>query len=112
MKAALRKYWKMWVAVCVLALLFLAYFAYRHRAHVSSAFGWISEETGGKTIAVLTIALTLCGLVYGLFCFIFPILVYSGLRDLRRRTAEIEQTIQMCAKTLTGEGSERKSNKD
>jgi len=112
MKAGLRKYWKVYLGLCVLGLLFLAYFGYRHRGHVSSAFSWISEETGGKTMAVLTIALTLCALVYALFCFIFPILVYLGVRDLRRRTAEMEQTIQMCAKILTSEGSDGRGRPD
>lgn len=112
MKAGLRKYWKVYVGLFLLGLLFLAYFGYRHPGHVSSAFGWISEETGGKTMAVLTIALTLCALVYGLFCFIFPILVYFGVRDLRRRTAEMEQTMQMCAKILTSQGSNGRSGPD
>jgi hypothetical protein len=93
-KFGLIRSWKAWLSALGLICLALAYFGYRYRGHVFSAFGWISEETGGKTMAVLTIALTLCALIYALFCLLFPIIVCFGLRDLRRRTAEIEQTTQ------------------
>ena len=108
MKLGLRKYWKVWLSASLLGLLVLAYFGYRYRAHVSSAFGWISEETGGKAMGVLTIALTLCGLVYAFFCLIFPIIVYVGLRDLRRRMAEIEKTLQTFVSLSTREANDRR----
>jgi hypothetical protein len=100
MKLGLRKYWKVWLSAFAFGILVLAYLGYRYRGHVSSAFGWISEETGGKTMAVLTIALTLCAVVYALFCLILPIIVYFGLRDLRRRTAHLEETMQTFVRLL------------
>jgi hypothetical protein len=45
-------------------------------------------------MAVLTIALALCALAYGLFCFILPFIVYFSLKDLRQRTARLEDTLQ------------------
>jgi hypothetical protein len=103
MKFGSRKYSKVWLAalfLCLLGILVLVYLGYRYQGHVSSAFGWISEETGGKKMAVLAIALTLSGLIYGFFCLIAPIIVVLGLRDLRRRTAEMEKTVQTFATLL------------
>ncbi len=93
MKFGLRRFWKNLVGVGALIVLALIYFGFRYRGHVSSAFGWISEETGGKMMAVLTIALASIGLAYGAFCLIFPIIVFSRLNDLRRRIAEVAQNV-------------------
>jgi hypothetical protein len=102
MKLGSRKYGKLSALILgLLGVLALAYLGYRYRGHVSSAFGSISGETGGTTMAVLTIVLTLGGLIYGLFCLISPIIVLCGLRDLRRRTAEIEKTMQTLARLST-----------
>lgn len=106
MPPGLRKYWKAFLSGCVLALLFLAYFVFRYRRHLSSAFGWISEETGGRKMAIATIALALCGLIYALFCLIFPIIVCLRLGDLRRRLIDIEQTIRPSTRAPGGAGDE------
>lgn len=95
MNFGVRKYWKIWSSALLLVVLTVIYFGFHYRAHVSSAFGWISEETGGKTMAVLTIALSLLALVYGLFCLIFPIIVFVRLNDLRRRVNEVAQNVEM-----------------
>jgi hypothetical protein len=100
MTLRLRKHWKIWLSASLVGLLIFVYLGYRYRGHVSSAFGWISEETGGDTMAVLVIVLALVGLVYAFFCLIFPIIVYFGLRDLRRRTAEIEKTVHTFGEKL------------
>ena len=109
MKFGARKYGKVWLSVFFLGfvgLLALAYLGYRYRGHVSSAFGWISEETGGKKMAVLTIALTLCGLIYGFFCLISPIIVVLELRDLRHRTTEIERIVQTFARVVSRQAND------
>jgi len=102
MRLGLRKHWKIWLSAFLCGLLIVVCLGYRYRGHVSAAFGWISDETGGITMAVLVILLTLVGLIYAVFCLILPILVYCGLRDLRRRTAEIEKTMQTFAGKLRG----------
>jgi hypothetical protein len=97
MRLGLRKHWKIWLSAFLVGLLILVYLGYRYRGHVSSAFGWISEETGGNTMAVLVIALALAGLIYAVFCLILPMIVYFGFRDLRRQTAEIEKALHTLA---------------
>jgi hypothetical protein len=94
MKFSVHKYWKILLAALFVVFLVLLYLGFRYRGHVSSAFGWISEETGGTAIAVLTIALTLIGLVYGFFCLIFPIIVFFRLNDLRRQMSAVTQSVQ------------------
>src|SRR5262245_37103930 len=100
---ASRRYngWKALLIIFFIALVVLGYLAYRYRGHLFSAFGWITDETGGKTPAVLSIALALGMLVCFVFWMIFPILVYFGLKDLRRRTAELNETAQTCARLLS-----------
>ena len=92
MGRGLRTCWKLSLGAFLFGVLLLAYLGYRYRGHVSSAFGFISEETGGTAMAVLTIILSICGLMYGAFCLVFPILAYFGLKDLRRRIAAIQTT--------------------
>jgi hypothetical protein len=94
MRSGLRKHWKILLSAFLVGLLILAYFGYQYSGHVSSAFGWISDETGGNTMAVLVIGLALVGVVYASFCLIFPMIVYFGLRDLRRRSAHLEKTLE------------------
>lgn len=96
-----RNVWMARLMVAGLVLVVLSYFAYRYRGHLSSAFGWLAQETGGKTLAILVIGLGLWILVCGIFWLIFPILVYFGLKDLRRRTAQLDQTLQMYGRNLT-----------
>ncbi len=82
-------------------LLALAFSAWWFRGHVFSAFGWLAEAVGGRTLAVLCIALGLGLLVCVFSWLIFPIIVYLGLRDLRRRTAELERAAQVCVQSLS-----------
>jgi hypothetical protein len=75
-------------------VLALAALGYRFRGHVSSAFGSLAEAVGGKMFAALSLALALFLVVCLVFWMIFPILVYFGLRDLRRHTARLHETAQ------------------
>lgn len=75
-------------AVGLLALCILAYW---FRGHLFSAFGWLTELTGNKTLAVLCAVLMVFLAGCAFFWLIFPIIVLFGLWDLRRRTAALEQ---------------------
>ena len=89
-----------WVIVAGLAALTLAILGYRFRGHLSSAFGLLAEETGGKTVAALSLVGALFILVCAFFWMIFPILVFLGLRDLRHRTARLHETTELCVQQL------------
>jgi hypothetical protein len=92
--------WRVWMIVAGVALIALAIAGYKFRAHLSSAFGLLADATGGRTLAVLSIALALFLVICLLFWMTFPILVYLGMRDLRRRTARLDQTTQLYLRHL------------
>ena len=99
-RESLRRNRKVWVAVMGLVALTLGLLGYRFRGHLSSGFGLVAEATGGSTTAVLSLTFALLALVCVFFWMIFPILVYLGLKDLRRRTAKLDQTTQRCVRHL------------
>jgi hypothetical protein len=88
------------LAVAILAVLTLSFVGYWFRGHLSSGFGFIAEVTGGRMTAALSLALILFILVCAFFWMIFPIVLYFGLKDLRRRTAELDQTSRLCVRHL------------
>jgi hypothetical protein len=88
------------LVVAILAVLTLSFLGYWFRGHLSSGFGFVADATGGKTTAALSLALILFILVCAFFWMIFPIVVYFGLKDLRRRTAELDQTSRLCVRHL------------
>ena len=88
------------LAVAILAVLTLGFLSYWFRGHLTSGFGFVAEATGGRTAAALSLALILFILVCAFFWMIFPIVVYFGLKDLRRRTAELDQTSRLCVHHL------------
>jgi hypothetical protein len=92
--------WRIWAIVGGVIALTLAWLGYRFRGHLSSAFGSLADATGGKTIAVLCLALAVFVLVCIFFWMVFPILIYFGLKDLRRRTARLDQTTQVFVQQL------------
>jgi hypothetical protein len=93
MRPAFRNHRKFWASLLVAGLAVLLALGFRYRGHVSSAFGWISEETGGPVMALLAMVLAVCVAAYALFCFVLPFLIYFGLKDLRARTRAIEAKI-------------------
>ena len=88
------------LALALLAVLTLIFLGYWFRGHISSGFGFVAEATGGRTAAVLSLVLILFILVCAFFWMILPIIVFFGLRDLRRRTAELDQTSRLCVRHL------------
>jgi hypothetical protein len=91
---------KVWVTVASLVALTIGLVGYRFRGHLSSAWGLVAEAMGGRTAAALILTLALFVLVCVFFWMILPILVYLGLKDLRRRTAKLDQTTQLCVRHL------------
>jgi hypothetical protein len=91
---------RVWSIVAGLALLTLVFFSYWYRSYLFSGFGLVVEATGGRTLAVLSLALALFVLVCFFFWMIFPMLVYFGLRDIRRRTAKLDQTTRLCLRHI------------
>ena len=88
-----------WIAIAgVLAVLLVLGFIYRH--YLLSGLDLVAEATGSRTSAALCLALALLALVWLLVWLLFPIFVYFGLRDLRRRTAELDRTMKLCAQHL------------
>ena len=101
MSLGLTRVWKVRLIVAGLVLLALGLAAYSFRGHLTSAFGFITEATGSKTNAVLSLVVALCVLVCLVTCLfawlVFPIIVFFGLKDLRRRTAELDRTTRLLA---------------
>jgi len=91
---------KVRLTVAGLAVLTLSLLGYWFRGHLLSGFGFVAEATGGRTTAALSLALVLLALVCAFFWMILPILVYFGLKDLGRRTTELDQTTRLCLRHL------------
>jgi hypothetical protein len=89
-----------WVIGLGIVLLGLAVAGYIYRGHVLSALDIIADETGGRTMAALAVLGALLLLIWLLVWLLFPLMVIWGLRDLRRRTAELEQTSRLCVRHL------------
>ena len=96
--------WLVGSAVVLLALLVAGYI---YRGHVLSALDFIAEATGSRTTAALSVAGGLLVLLWLLLWMLFPIVVYFGLRDLRRRTAELDETTRLCVRHLAQLNAER-----
>ena len=91
---------KIWGTIAGVLALALVILGYRHRGHLSSAFGYLTDATGGRTIAILSLIAAFFLLACFVFWLVFPILVYLGLRDVRRRTARLDQTLELCGQQL------------
>ena len=89
-----------WIATAALSAgLLVLGFCYRH--FLLSGLDLVAEATGGRTSAALCLALALLALVWLSVWLLFPIFVYFGLRDLRRRTAELDRTMKLYAQRST-----------
>jgi hypothetical protein len=93
-RASRRRNLMVWATVFGLLAIAIGFIGYRFRGHLSSGFGFLAEATGNKTIAVLSLVLAVLILLCIFAWMVFPILVYLGLKDLRHRTARLDQTAQ------------------
>lgn len=82
-------------------LMVLLVLACVYRRFLLSGLDLVAEATGSRTSAALCLAATLVALVWLLVWLFFPVFVYFGLRDLRRRTAELDRTMKRYAEHLT-----------
>jgi len=103
-----RAIWLVLAAVGVLALLVLGIL---YRRHLLSGVDLVAEVTGGRMSALLSLALGLLVLAWIFVWLLFPIFVYFGLRDLRRRTADLERTTELCARHLAQLTAEQQGSK-
>lgn len=100
-----------WLSIAVVVVLLLVVFGYAYRRFLLSGLDIVAEATGGRKSALLSLALALLALAWILVWMLLPFLVYFGLRDLRRRTAELDRTTRLCAHHLARASAERDSSK-
>lgn len=96
-----------WLVLAAMALLALGIFAWFDRRFLLSGLDIVAEATGSRTTALLALAFGFLALVWVLVWMLFPIFVYLGLRDLRRRTAALDLNTRLCASHLARLAEER-----
>jgi hypothetical protein len=96
-----------WLTVSVLLILALASLGYYYRAHVLAGLDLIGEATGGRTTAALSVAGAVLVLAIVLAWVLFPIIVLFGFRELRRHTAELDETTRSCVTQLAQLATDR-----
>ena len=90
----------LWLVLAVVGVLALLVLGLLYRRHLLAGLDLVAEVTGGRMSALLGLALGLLGCAWILVWMLFPFFVYFGLRELRRRTAELERTTDLCARHL------------
>jgi hypothetical protein len=98
-----------WSVVAVVVLISLATLGYVFRGHVLSALDFVAEATGDRLTALAALVGGLVVLLWLVLWLLFPIIVYLGLKDLRRRTTELDQTTRLCVRHLAQLTAERDS---
>jgi hypothetical protein len=88
------------MAVTLLAIIALGALGYVFRPELSSGFDLLTEEAGSTTAAVVCLAVALLVLLWVALWLLLPIVVYIGLKDLRRRASELDETTKLCARHL------------
>jgi hypothetical protein len=88
-----------WVALAALVALMLVLGCF-YRRFLLSGLDLVAEATGGRMSAALCLLLGLLALVWLFVWLLFPLFVYLGMRDLRRRAVELDRTMKLCAQHL------------
>jgi hypothetical protein len=96
----------LWLVVAGIAIIVLGTLGYIYRTRVRLGLDVLVDETGSRTMAVLCVVLSLLVLCCLLLWMVFPLLVYLGLKDLRRRTSELDETTRACARHLAAMAEE------
>ncbi len=96
-RRARRRIWMGLAAVVLIGLVSLAYF---NRALLRWGYDLLVEETGSHTAAFGCLAAGLLALLWLALWILFPLVVFAGFRELRRRTVELEETTRLCARHL------------
>ena len=89
-----------WSTLAAAAVLAGSAFAYRFRTPLGQGFDYLVDQSGSKTAAILSLAVALFITVAVLIWILSPLILFFGLRDLRRRTAELDETTRVCARHL------------
>jgi hypothetical protein len=89
-----------WLAVAAGAGLSMGVAGYLYRSTLLAGFDRLVDEAGSRPVAVACLAAALVVLVWVALWMALPILVYIGLKDLRRRAAELNETTKLCARHL------------
>lgn len=90
----------LWIGAGVLAVIGLASLVYFNHALLRWGYDRLAEEMGSHTAAVACLAAALLAALWLVCWMLFPLVVFIGLRDLRRRTLELEETTKLCARHL------------
>lgn len=101
-----------WLTVVALLVLVLLVCGYLYRRFLLSGLDLVAEATGSRLTAVLCLALGLIAFLWLFVWMLFPIFVYVGLKDLRRRTAELGMTTTLCAQHLAQATADREAAKN
>src|SRR5579885_3349667 len=91
---------QVWLIASAVVLLALLIVAVVYRRFLFSAWDIIAQGTGGRTTAALCVLGALLVLLWLLVWVLFPLIVYLSLRDLRRRTAALDETTRACVNQL------------
>jgi hypothetical protein len=95
-----RKRWVVGLIVVAAVLVSILVLGLVYRRFLLSGLDIIAEGTGSRTSALAVLALLMVALALLAVWLSFPFFVYFGLRDLRRRTARLEEATALCARHL------------
>lgn len=91
---------RIWIGVGALVVIGLASLAYFNRALLRWGYDLLVEETGSHTAALGAVAAGCVALLWLALWILFPVVVFAGFLQLRRRTVELEETTRLCARHL------------
>lgn len=98
---------KLWFILPAVLLLLLVGVGFWYRRFLLSGLDLVGEATGGRTSALLAVAAIVLVIAGLLIWMLLPFFLYFGLKDLRRRTAELAHTTRLCAHHLAQARAER-----
>jgi len=96
-----------WILAAAAAIIAVGVVGYVYRSRIKLGLGVMVDETGSRTMAAVCVVLGLFALFCLLLWMLFPILFYFGLKDLRGRTSELNETTKVCACHLARLAEER-----
>jgi hypothetical protein len=83
-----------------MAALVIGILGYVYRTPLAQVFDELVDESGSQTAAVVSLVIALGLVLLAILWIVFPLMIYLGLRDLRRRTSELDETTRLCARHL------------
>jgi hypothetical protein len=89
-----------WLTAIAAALMAILVLGFIYRRFLLSGLDLIAQGTGSRKTALLAVLGLLLVIGWLLVWLLFPLIVYLGLRDLRRRTTDLDQTTRACLDQL------------